>query len=217
MSANTLTSLTYLELINRVLLNAAEQPVRQVDETVASKRAGISLNRAVRDIMSLGSWSFARRVLPPILWDGPSRTFTHSLTEVEDVWYDGRTIKYVDWQDHAHSNNTDGVPSCWTTVDYGTIRLAPYPTTIEQQALVRVVGYGYPDGMNSNNDTPGVPGTFVDALVSRATGAFLLRHTADSVLSNQFNNEFEVAIQSLRDRDRGSPRATGSMLFRPHI
>lgn len=214
---NSLTTTTLLELTNQVLLNAAEQPVRQVAETVASKRASESVKRAVRDIMSLGSWSFARRVLPPSAWDNTERVAKHTLTEIESVWYDGVPLQFVDWQDHAHAVYTDGTPQFWTMVNYEDIILAPFPKDdTEAQAKVRVVGYTYPVPMVLDTDTPGLPGTFIDALVSRATGAFVLRHNADSTLANQFNNEFEVSLQSLRDRERGNPRRTGNMLYRPH-
>lgn len=216
MSANVLSPQTHLQLVNQVLLSAADQPVRTVNETVASKRASVSLQRAVNDILLLGSWAFSRKVLPPSAWDDVARTFTHTLTQVEDVWYGERTLTFVDWQDHARAGYTDGEPSYWTTVNYDTIIVAPYPMDPEQQSKVRVVGYAYPVPMVADGDTSGLPSSFIDALVSRATGAFILRDHGDPNLANQFNNEFEIGLQSLRDRDRGNTRRTGNMLFRPH-
>jgi hypothetical protein len=216
MSANLPSTTTHLELVNLVLLNAAEQPVRTVGETVASKRASVSLKRAVNDILLLGSWSFSRTVSPPSGWDDVTRTVEHTLTQVEDVWYEERTLTFVDWQDHAVAGYTDGEPHYWTKVNYSTLILAPYPTDPEQQSKVRVVGYAYPAPMVADGDTSGLPDSFIDALVSRATGAFILRDHGDPTLANQFNNEFEIGLQSLRDRDRGNPRRTGNMLFRPH-
>lgn len=224
--ANFPSTETHLELVNQVLLSAADQPVRTVNETVASKRASIALKRAVNDIILLGSWSFARKILPPtgavfesndvLTFNNSTRQVTHSLSQIEDVWYDGHLLHFVHWQDHARAEYTEGIPECWTQVNYNTIILAPYPTELEQQSKVSVVGYAYPVPMVDDTDTSGLPSSFIDALVSRATGAFVLRHTADASLANQFNNEFELALQSLRDRDRGSPRQTGNMLFRPH-
>jgi hypothetical protein len=173
MSANILSTKTHLELVNLVLLSAADQPVRTVNETVASKRASVAIQRAVQDILALGSWSFSRKVSPPSAWDDVTRTVEHTLTQVESVWYEGRTLTFVDWQDHAVAEYTDGEPHYWTQVNYDTLILAPYPTDVEQQSKVRVVGYSYPVPMVVDADTPGLPTSFIDALVSRATGAFI--------------------------------------------
>ena len=215
MPTNIASTTTHIELVNRVLLNSAEQPVRTINETVAGKRASVSLQRAVRDIVGLGSWSFTRRGGTPTFND-IERTISHELTQVESVWFGEQTLKFVDWQDHAYAGYGDSDPLYWTSVNWDTIILAPYPTSVEQQSKVRVVGYSYPASMELDTDVSGLPEAFIDALVSRATGAFILRDHGDASLASQFNNEFEVAIQSLRDRDRGNPRRTGNMLFRPH-
>lgn len=213
---NQSSTVTLLELVNRVLLNTGEQPVRTVTETVAAKRAMNSVKRAVTDIMLLGEWTFARAIVTPTGWDDVTQTMTHSLNQVEDVWVDNLLLRHETWQVHAQSHVDVGTPQCWVQVNYETVRLAPYPDT-STKGLVRLVGYKYPTPMVLDTDVPEVPDVFVDALVSRATGAFLIRHLGDPGLGNQFNNEFEVSLQQLRDTDRGVPRRAGNMLNRARL
>lgn len=209
---NQFSTTTLLELANRVLLNAGEQPTRTLTETVAAKRAVLCVKRAVTDIALLGSWTFLRHVTSPTAFDNTAHTAEVDLNQVEDVWYDGCPLRFREWQPQAQVKVSTGEPMTWTTVNHQLIQLDPWPGTTEQQAKVRVVGHKYPPVMQDGTDTPSIPEVFIDALVARATGAFFVRHLGDPGLGNQYNNEFEVTIQQLRDLDRGAPRRIGNML-----
>jgi hypothetical protein len=212
---NTSSTVTLLELTNRVLLNAGEQPARTTSETVAAKRASQQVKRAITDILLLGSWAFMRELITPTSYDNVTRTASYERAlQVEDVWYGDKLLQNVSWQDGANQTVTDGQPTQWMQVNFRQLRLSPWPATVEDQAKVLITAYVTPTVMQADTDTPGLPEVFIDALVSRATGAFLIRHLADPALGNQFNNEFEVSIQQLRDIDRGVPRRVGNMLNR---
>lgn len=210
---NEPSSANALDLVNRVLLNCGEQPARTISETVAAKRAFDALKTARNEILLLGHWSFLRTVADPDSWEDFSKTFyTSRFTQIEDVWYDGKVLQNVSWQDGADQSVEDDVPPTqWMLINQRQIRLNVYPTETVDRAKVKVVGYRVPIQMTADGSGVEMPEMFVDALVYRTMGAFSLTHLNDSALANQYNNAYEVRLQTIRDLDRGAPRRVGNM------
>lgn len=207
---------TLVELVNLVLMGAGEEPCRTVNETVASKRAAQSIRDAIYSVGMLGAWTFERGLVAPDSWDDPTQTcVVTGITKVNAVWFDGHRLPYQDYGLVAGSDRPEsaGNPCSWTQLNSTTFRLTPYPLT-DEKALVKFEVELAPAAPTLDTDLTGLPEFLVPPMVSRATGAFVLRHLADPGLANQYNNEFEVFLQASRSLDSQVPRNSGTMYAR---
>lgn len=210
---NTPSTETLLELTNQVLMGGGDEPTRTLVETVAAKRAVQALKDALYDVSALGDWPHERDIVSPNAWDDVALTCTlNGVSQVNMVWVDGVRIPFVEYQLVAGRTAVQGeLPTCWTQVSANVFRVAPYPTTTEQKALVLFEVSKWPTVPTLDTDTIPLPQYLIPPLVSRATGIFVLRHLQDAGLANQYNNEFEVRLQQARNLSSQVPRNSATM------
>lgn len=211
---------TFLEVANDVLLMAGERPIASLASNPVARKVASCLSEAVLEIAILDDWSFTRDRISAISWSGD----TANLGDVQrvikvlygDVASGLRNLRYLD------STLFDGVPvggsvgysGGWAVAGYGAVRLRPEPTTDEEKNKIKfdVIRALVPPKQDS--DRFPLPDRFMPLVTKRALYLFVLRHLDDTALAAQYNNEFEIMVQLLRNRERYVPRGSANMYRR---
>ncbi|ASV43891.1 tail tube protein A [Cyanophage BHS3] len=208
--ANTNSTKTLLEVANDVLLMAGERPTVSLNANPVSRKVASCLREALLEVALLDDWSFLRSRVNALAW-------TSNVADVGDVQRivrvidtDGRTMPYVDVND---MDMGVGGSRCWTVNGYGLVRFSFVPSDDERPNIrFDVIRALQPP--NADGDTFPVPDRFMPLVTKRALYLFVLRHLDDAPMAAQYNNEFELMTQMIRNRERYVPRGSVNMYRR---
>jgi len=200
-----------LEVVNDLLLMSGERPVLSLTSTPVARKATSALQEAVQEIALLDDWAFTRQRINAFSWAGDTADLG-DVQRIIGVVYNKTTYAYIDPAtfDRMTSNNNS-----WTTDGYSTVRVSRAPVTNAEQLAYKfdVISALIPP-TTPNGKFP-IPDRLMPMVTKRALCMFVLRHLDDAPLAAQYNNEFEVFVQLVRNRERYTPRGSAN-LYRRH-
>lgn len=202
-----LSTKTVLEVVNDLLLMSGERPVLSLTSTPVARKATSVLQEAILEIALLDDWAFTRQRIGALSWLGNKAELGDVQRIVRVVF--GKTIyQYIDPETFLSS---ELVGNYWTTDGYSSVLVGVTPLTNADQLLYKfdVISSLSPP-MLASAKFP-IPDRLMPLVSKRALCMFVLRHLDDAALAAQYNNEFEVMVQLVRNRERYVPRGSANL------
>ena len=202
-----LSTKTLLEVVNDLLLMSGERPVLSLTSTPVARKATSVLQEAVLEIALLDDWAFTRQRINALSWVG-NKAELGEVQRIRGVVSGTTTYRYLEPERFASMVTPSGR---WTTDGYSSVLVGDTPTTNAAQLLYKfdVITALNPPTLPS--DKFPLPDRLLPMVTKRALCMFVLRHLDDASLAAQYNNEFEVMVQLVRNRERYTPRGSENL------
>lgn len=199
---------TFLEVANEVLLMAGERPTTSLTSNPVARKVASVLKESVLEIALLDDWAFTRERINALSWVG-GKADLGDVQRIVGVNYGKHPVLYLDPIDFDIRIGV-GAP-VWTVDGYGSVRVSPEPLTGEDQLKYTFEVIKALVTPEDDNDTFPLPDRLMPLVTKRSLYLFVLRHLDDASLAAQYNNEFEMMVQLLRNRERYRPRGAANM------
>ena len=212
---------TLLGLANNVLLSLNERPLRNLSG-LAGQQLKIIIEQSLLRVSQLNDWDFLRSTRNAASWQASRAVLDGDVMLVKRVWFQNGTttqsrviVPFLDkdefystsYGQSYNSANLGTMPTKCTVEDWNVIALNPYPTDVQSQQTIWFDVVRYVELPASENETFQMPQFFIPLLTRRCCAEYALRHLEDAQLAGQFNQEFEVEGQALRDRHNSGQNA----------
>lgn len=207
---------TLIGLVNKVLLSMNERPLSNLNGIQGAQIRSIVEQSLVR-VSQLNDWDFLEETRLASVWQAGRAILDTDVQRIKSVMYtpsgavDQRryTVPFLCKEQFYRENNigqtysgtpASATPICYTMEGWNTPVLHPYPTDVVNQNLVFFSIIRILTIPQEENGFFQMPEFFIPLLTRRCSAEYALRHLEDAALAAQFNSEFEVEAQALRDR-----------------
>lgn len=208
-----LSTKTLLEVVNDVLLMAGERPVLSLASTPVARKATSVLTEAVLELALLDDWAFTRQRINAVSWVG-NKAELGNVQRIIGVVYDSYPYRYVEpatFSKLGYGSATGGNVGYWSTDGYNSVVVSRTPVTdTERLSFAFDVVTSLVPPTDALSKFP-IPDRLMPMVTKRALCLFVLRHLDDASLAAQYNNEFEVMVQLVRNRERYAPRGAANL------
>jgi hypothetical protein len=199
-----------LQVINAALRSIGERPLLRLNGVLADV-ARDSLTQTARDIEGLHRWGFLVNRTPANSWSGAIAQLSDYLQLISvEVGQDSRGFRQLQYvtpqsmreipiQPYTATNDS---ARFFTELGDFQVQLHPYPNDVVAQARV-LFQYRVPIALPSveTDVFPNLPERFIPLFTKKLSYNLAVRHLADMGLAQQYQSEFEFAVQQYRNRE----------------
>lgn len=210
------STVTLLGLANTVLLSLNERPLQNLSGLQGAQLSNI-IEQALIKVSQLSDWDFLNDTRTANIWQAGRAVLDTDVQRIKGVYYAPPgtvtqrrlAVPFVS-REHFYTQYDIGLtysgspatgwPMAYTMDGWNVPVLHPYPSDVTNQQLVFFDVIRFVSMPTADNDVFDMPQFFIPLLTRRCSAEYALRHMEDAALASQFNQEFEVEAQALRDR-----------------
>lgn len=209
---------TLLQVANRAFLNSNERQLTTLTAATApiAQQMLECVRAAYYKIMREGEWLWTQSKAVAASWSNQVATLSTAVQRVKMVsWQndDDTTLsieipltflnrpEFHQYTLDSYNSTTEiGRPLYWTLVDHNVVHVNPYPADATERAKVFFYTNSIPTFPASDAATFSMPEDFIPLLVLLTTAMYIKRHSDDTGLARNFEEEYAIEMIQLRQR-----------------
>lgn len=207
---------TLLQVANRAFLNANERQLTTLVAATApiAQQMLECIRAAYYKIQREGVWLWTQNKAVAASWSSETATLSTAVQRVKMVVWQNADTESIEIPltflsrpefamyvlDSYNSTTEPGRPLYWTLTDYNLVKVNPYPNDATERAKVFFYTENIPTFPATDGATFSMPEDFIPLLVLLTTAMYIKRHSDDTALARNFEEEYMVEMVQLRQR-----------------